>query len=145
MSYQITTTIIGLLLSGTILYLVRRDHMHGPYAVWWLAIAAAIIVFGVRPTLIDDLARLAGVSYPPTLLFSLAIGFILLRMMRTDVEGSKHERRIRRLAQKVAILSEENRELRRTLAQRENKAQESAEQTLLDKPAQTSVEKRASG
>jgi len=118
MSYQITTTIIGLLLGGVIFYLVRRDHMHGPYAVWWLGVAATIIVFGVRPTLIDDLARLVSVGYPPTLLFSIAIAFILMRMLKTDVEGSKHERRIRRLAQKVSILSEENRQLRRMLDQR---------------------------
>ena len=145
MSYQITTMIIGLLLGGTIFYLVRRDHMHGPYAVWWLGVAAAIIVFGIRPTLIDDLARWVSVGYPPTLLFSIAIAFILMRMLKTDVEGSKHERRIRRLAQKVSILSEENRQLHQMLTQRNDRpASQSDDNTRLPRHQQAPENKRAS-
>ena len=34
MTMQITAALIGVLLAGSILYLVRRDHLHGPYALW---------------------------------------------------------------------------------------------------------------
>lgn len=115
MSYQITTTIIGLVLASSILYLVRRDHLHGPYALWWLSVAAMTIVLGVFPMAIDWLARLTGVSYPPNLLFAIAIGLMLLKMLKSDIESSRHERRIRRLGQRMAILSEENQRLREDL------------------------------
>ncbi len=108
MSYQITTSLIGLLLAASILYLVRRDRLHGPYALWWLTVAAITVLLGVFPKIIDVLAAYTGVSYPPNLLFSLAIGLLLLKMLKADIESSRHERRIRRLGQKMAILAEEN-------------------------------------
>ncbi|MEM7705106.1 MAG: DUF2304 domain-containing protein [Pseudomonadota bacterium] len=108
MSYQVTTSFIGILLAGAILYLVRRDHLHGPYALWWLVVAGITIVLGLFPRTIDLIAGYTGVSYPPNLLFSLAIGMLLLKMLKSDIESSRHERRIRRLGQKMAILAEEN-------------------------------------
>jgi len=44
MTAQITSGVIAVLLAGSILYLVRRDHLHGSYAVWWLVVAAAILL-----------------------------------------------------------------------------------------------------
>ena len=41
---QITSAILGIVLAGAILFLVRRDHLHGPYAVWWFGVAAATFV-----------------------------------------------------------------------------------------------------
>lgn len=116
MSYQITTTIIGLVLAGSILYLVRRDHLHGSYALWWLGVAALAIILGAFPHLIDAVAIYTGISYPPNLLFALVIGMLLIKMLRADIESSRHERRIRRLGQKLAILAEENQRLQEEIA-----------------------------
>ncbi len=108
MSYQLTTMVLGIGIASAILYMVRRDRLHGPYAYWWLGVTLAAIVLGLKPTLVDEVANLTGVTYPPTLLFSLVIGLILLRMLRMDIESSRHERRIRRLAQQLAIVAEQN-------------------------------------
>ena len=107
MTSQLTSAAIGVLLAGAILYLVRRDHMHGTYALWWLAIAAAILVLGVFPPAIDFLGRITGISYPPVLPIIIGIGMILIRMLRTDIDRSRQERQLRRLAQKLAILEQE--------------------------------------
>jgi hypothetical protein len=104
---QITSAVIGVLLAGAILYLVRRDHLHGSYALWWLAVAAAILVLGVFPPAIDWLGRVTGISYPPVLPIIVGIGMILIRMLRTDIDRSRQERQLRRLAQKLAILEQE--------------------------------------
>lgn len=107
MTSQLTSAAIGILLAGAILYLVRRDHMHGSYALWWLAIAAAILVLGIFPPVIDWLGRVTGISYPPVLPIIIGIGMILIRMLRTDIDRSRQERQLRRLAQKLAILEQE--------------------------------------
>lgn len=116
MNSQITSALIGALLAGAILYLVRRDHMHGSYALWWLAIAAAILVLGVFPPVIDWLGRVTGISYPPVLPIIVGIGMILIRMLRTDIDRSRQERQLRRLAQKLAILEQELSAVRRDRA-----------------------------
>ena len=116
MTSQLTSAAIGILLAGAILYLVRRDHMHGSYALWWLAIAAAILVLGVFPPVIDWLGRVTGISYPPILPIIVGIGMILIRMLRTDIERSRQERQLRRLAQKLAILEQELAATRRDAA-----------------------------
>lgn len=103
-SHQITSTAIGLSIAGAILYLVRRDHMHGPYAIWWLCTAAIIVIISLFPQLIDHLARLLGVNYPPILAVTLGIGLILIKMLTMDLDRSRQERKIRRLTQRLAML-----------------------------------------
>lgn len=104
--YQITSTVIGVALALVILFMVRRDHLHGPYAVWWLSIAAGVIVLGVFPRIIDKFGDMLGINYPPILAVILALCLVLLRMMRMDVERSDQERRMRRLTQKMAVLEQ---------------------------------------
>ena len=116
MTNQLTSAAISVLLAGAILYLVRRDHMHGSYALWWLAIAAAILLLGVFPPVIDWLGRITGISYPPVLPIIVGIGMILIRMLRTDIDRSRQERQLRRLAQKLAILEQELGTLRQNAA-----------------------------
>ncbi|WP_294053757.1 DUF2304 domain-containing protein, partial [Thiolapillus sp.] len=38
------SAIIGLLTAGLIFYLVRRDHLHTRYALWWVPVALVMAV-----------------------------------------------------------------------------------------------------
>ena len=107
MTAALTAGLIGVLLAGAILYLVRRDHLHGTHALWWFAVAGAILVLGIFPPVIDWLGRLTGISYPPVLPIIIGIGMILIRLLKIDVDRSRSERQMRRLTQKLAILEEE--------------------------------------
>ena len=107
MPYQLTSTILGLLLAGSILWLIRRDHLHSHHASWWLLIAFMIMLLGIFPTIIDRFAGLLGVNYPPTLLFVLGMGMILIKVINIDLHQSQLERKMRRLAQRLAILEGE--------------------------------------
>ena len=107
MTMQITAALIGLLLASSILFLVRRDHLHGPYALWWLIVATSTLILGVAPRLVDRLAEFAGIAYPPVLPIIIGVSLILIRLLQLDIERSRQERQIRRLTQKLAILEEE--------------------------------------
>ncbi|WP_257387759.1 DUF2304 domain-containing protein [Tahibacter caeni] len=122
MTAQITAALLGLALAGSILYLVRRDHLHGPYALWWLIVAAATLVLGFVPRTIDWLAHLTGIAYPPVLPIIIGLSLILLRLLQLDIERSRQERQIRRLNQKLAILEEELTTLRRAMTSRTESA-----------------------
>lgn len=107
MSLPITAAALGLLIAGGILYLVRRDHLHGSHAVWWLLVAAVALLFGFFPRLVDVLGTALGVKYPPMLLVILGLIALLLKLVQMDIDLSRRERRLRRLTQKVALLEYE--------------------------------------
>jgi hypothetical protein len=95
---------MALAIAGGILYLVRRDHMRGPYAVWWIFAATAVAALGLFPREFDGFARLLGVAYPPTLFIVAALGLLLVKILTLDLGRSKQERKLRRLVQRLAIL-----------------------------------------
>ncbi len=103
---NITILIIGAILSISILYLVRKGKMHGPYATWWLLVAVSAIVLSIFPNIVDWVAAQVGITYPPTLLLVLSVSMILIRMLTMDMALTKKERKIRRLTQKMAILED---------------------------------------
>jgi len=107
MSYQITSATLGLCLATIILWLIRRDHLHSRHGFWWLLVALGVMLLGIFPTIIDKLAIFFGVSYPPTLLFILGMGMILIKVINIDLHQSDLERKIRSLAQRMAILEGE--------------------------------------
>ncbi|KAA3644389.1 MAG: DUF2304 domain-containing protein [Proteobacteria bacterium] len=100
----LTIFIIGALLSISILYLVRKGKLHGPYATWWLMVAVFAIVLSSFPKIIDWVAVQVGITYPPTLLLVVSISFILIRMLTMDLALSRKEQKIRRLTQRIAML-----------------------------------------
>ena len=112
MNLVMLTLAIGLILAGSILYLVRRDHLHGPYALGWLALATGIILIAAFPRIIDRIGNLIGIYYPPILVCLVAIAALLIKSLISDLERSRQERSLRRLSQKLAILENELAELR---------------------------------
>jgi len=109
---QLFAEILALAVIVLIVWLIRRDRLPISHAIWWLAVAVTIAVFGFFPGLIDALASIAGISYPPSLLFMLAILTLLIKVLLEDLEVTTNRRRLLRLAQKTAMLEEEVRRMR---------------------------------
>ncbi|HFC30081.1 MAG TPA: DUF2304 domain-containing protein [Oceanospirillales bacterium] len=101
---NITTLVIGAILAITIFVMVRKDHLHGPFAIWWLVVASLAILLAAFPKLMNDVAHAVGINYPPTLILVLAVSIILLKMLSQDVQRTQQEKKIRRLTQKMAML-----------------------------------------
>lgn len=105
--YILLSSVIGLIISGLILWLIRRDHLHIKYSIWWLIMAIGIVTLGFFPQIVDRIADQVGVSYPPILAIVIALGVILLKMLMMDIESSSNRRKIIRLTQKLAILEQQ--------------------------------------
>jgi hypothetical protein len=106
-TYQWTSAALGLGIAGMILYLIRRDHLHSQHAVWWLGAALFIAVLGLFPKIVDWAATYLNINYPPTLLFILGMGMMLIKVLSIDIHQSRQERKIRRLVQRLALLEAE--------------------------------------
>lgn len=115
MTLQIFVGFLALAVAVLIVWLIRHERLPVKRSLWWLAVAVVIGIFGFFPQMIDQTAKLVGISYPPALLFTLAILTLLIKLLLEDMEVSTQQRRILRLAQKTAMLEEAIRELREQL------------------------------
>lgn len=109
---QITTTLLGIGLAAVILLLVRRDHLYLLHGLFWILVAGAAAILGVWPGLIDRLAVIVGIGYPPALLLLVAVVIALVKTLHTDIINTRVERDVRRLNQRLAILEADNAALR---------------------------------
>jgi hypothetical protein len=107
LSAHLTSLGIGVTIAIVILALVRKNHLMVGHAIWWLLVAVASITFGAYPRLIDRIGAVLGIHYPPILLIIICLGFILIKMLTMDLKRSEHERNIRALTQRLAILESE--------------------------------------
>ena len=105
-------TLLGIGLAAVILLLVRRDHLYLLHGLFWILVAGAAAVLGVWPGLIDRLAVVVGISYPPALLLLVAVVIVLVKTLHTDIVNTRVERDVRRLNQRLAILEADNAALR---------------------------------
>jgi len=111
-SYKITTTILGVIIFLIIFSLVRRGRLQEKYALTWFAIGILVVLLSIFPGIIDKIAQLTGVTYPPALLFAIAVGVLLIQNLYLFIFASQNEVRIKDLMQQVAVLNKLMEELR---------------------------------
>ncbi|WP_353233646.1 DUF2304 domain-containing protein [Diaphorobacter ruginosibacter] len=115
-SLQTTTMLLGVGLAILILYLIRRDHLYLMHGLFWGAVAIAAAVLGSWPGLIDKLAHVVGIFYPPTLVLLFACIVLFIKALHADMMNTRIERDVRRLNQRLAMLESDMENLSETKA-----------------------------
>ncbi|MEC9000581.1 MAG: DUF2304 domain-containing protein [Actinomycetota bacterium] len=87
-----------------IVRMVRQGVLKAKYTVLWLTVGLVLAVVASVPTVLDTIADRLGIWYQPTLFLLLAIGFLLLVAMHFSYELSRLEKRVRTLAEELALL-----------------------------------------
>jgi hypothetical protein len=87
-----------------ILELIRRRRLQERYAFLWLVTAVTMFVLALWRDGLGELADLAGIAYPPSLLFVLAALFILAVLLHYSTVISQLSDQNKILAQRVALL-----------------------------------------
>jgi hypothetical protein len=93
---------LGLL--GLVVELVRRRKLGEGYSLLWLLTSIVLVVLSLWRGLLDILADLVGIFYPPTALFVVGFGFVLLILLQFSVVVSRLSAENKGLAQRLAIL-----------------------------------------
>ena len=106
-AYQWTAAFIGLAIAIVILWLVRRHHLHGPYAIWWILVASGVLIVSLFSEWLNPVASLLGISYAPILPLILALGAVLVKILTMDLERTRQEVALRRMAQRLGMLEAE--------------------------------------
>jgi hypothetical protein len=92
--------------------LLRRGVLREKYAVLWLLFSGAALFFAVVPPALYWVTNLLGVQTPANLLFFVTIVLLVLVSVQLSYELSRHEARIRRLAEEVALLDQQIKNMR---------------------------------
>jgi hypothetical protein len=95
----------GLLL--VILELVRRKRLMERYALLWLFSTVILLVLAAWQGLMNTLASAVGIAYPPSALFAVAFGFVVVLLVHFSMAVSRLTDQNKVLAQRVGLLQQQ--------------------------------------
>jgi hypothetical protein len=107
---QIVAIVSTLALLLLVLELVRRRRLLERYALVWLGSALILLALGIWGDLLSTIASAIGIAYPPSALFVIAFGFILLLLLHFSIAVSKLTDQTKVLAQRLAMLEQRQRD-----------------------------------
>ena len=93
--------------------LVRRRKLREEYSWVWIATAGAVSLLALNQSLLLTITRWIGAASSASTLFFGAIVFLLALCIQFSIRLSRLTHRQRTLAQRMALMEEEMRELRR--------------------------------
>lgn len=107
---MVTQRVIAIVVSGglllLILELVRRKRLMERYALLWLFSTALLLVLSVWSGLLNSVASALGVSYPPSALFAVAFGVVLVLLVHFSLAVSRLSDQNKVLAQRLGLLQQ---------------------------------------
>jgi hypothetical protein len=113
--YQIFTSTVALLFFIIVFFLIRRDSILMGAAFRWFSIAVMTLILGFYPKISDVAASFLGISYPPILPVTLACLLLMIKSLLADIERTKTQVKLDRLAQRLAIIELELNETKKHL------------------------------
>ena len=107
--------LVAILATGVLLLavleMVRRRRLMERYALLWLLSCVVLLALASWPEALSWISRRIGIFYPPTALFIVAFGFILLLLLHFSAAVSRLSDQTKVLAQRLALLEERVRHL----------------------------------
>ena len=100
---QALTSIVTITFLAVIIRMVRARRLRAKYSFLWMLVGAVILVFAVVPGLLSRTAEVAGILYPPALLFLGATLLLLFIAVHFSWELSRIEERSRTLTEELAL------------------------------------------
>jgi hypothetical protein len=109
---SILASIAALILLLVVLELIRSRRLQERYALLWLLTCVVVLFFSLWRDALGRFSDLIGIAYPPSALFLLASGFILVLLLHYSTVISELAERNLVLAQRLALLEQKLRETR---------------------------------
>ena len=94
------------------LELVRRRKLSEDYSIVWILGALILLVFSIWRGLLDSVAELVGIFYPPSVLLMGLVLLVFVALLAMSVVLSRQRRQIESLTEESAVLAAEIRDLR---------------------------------
>ncbi len=91
--------------------LIRRGRLKERYSLLWLLAGGILLFLSSSRSVLEFISRKVGIFYPPSFLFLLAFLFLLLITLHFSVVISGLSEKNKKLAQELALLRQEMRDL----------------------------------
>lgn len=109
MSLNVRLVILGLgfLFLLIIFEMVRRKKFREELSIAWFLVGIALMASAVADKIVDPLARVLRIGYPPALVFIWVFFFLMLALLYFSYIISDLKGKVKELSQKVALLEYE--------------------------------------
>jgi len=87
-----------------VLELVRKKRFREELSIIWLFFALSIAISSVLDKIIDPLARILNISYPPVFAFMLISIIMIISLLYFSLVTSDLKSKVKELTQKIALL-----------------------------------------
>lgn len=104
---QIILMAISILFFALIFFMMLRKKLEIEYALVWLITGLIFIIFSFFPSLIVMLSKLLHIIETVNTLFLIIIFFLIIILFTITLSHSKNSKKIKDLAQSVALLESE--------------------------------------
>lgn len=105
---------IGALISMCVLLnMIRKKQLELRYTLSWLAVGTSVIILACFPGVLEWMAKFVGIASPVNMLFFFGFLFSLAIILVLTVSISRMSVRVKRLAQEIALLREEQENMER--------------------------------
>jgi hypothetical protein len=114
---EIIMLVVPAVLFAVVVELVRRRRLREDYSLLWLVTFGVLVLFAVFPnSLLDGLADLMGIFYPPAALFVVGFGLMLLVLLQFSLVITRLAQQNKQSAQRIALLNARVRELEQQIS-----------------------------
>jgi hypothetical protein len=103
---QLVAILASVVVLLAVLEMVRRRRLMERYALLWLFSAVVLLALASAPGVLSRISGVIGIKYPPTALFIVAFGFVLLLLLHFSAAVSRLSDQSKVLAQRMALLEE---------------------------------------
>jgi hypothetical protein len=103
-SFRLVILCSGIALLLLMVELVRRRRFREELSMTWFLVGLIIMASSYGDVIVDPLARLLGVKYPPALVFSLVIFCLVVTLLYFSAIISDLKGKIKELSQKIALI-----------------------------------------
>lgn len=101
---RLTVFVIGILFSIGNIVLMTRKKLNERTTILWLFGTIVALIVACFPRLLNQAARYVGVSYPPALLYLIAILVLLTIVIYQSMQIAALDYKLREIGQAVAML-----------------------------------------
>ena len=103
MRLQLVVGFLAIVLAVVVVEALRRRRLSEGWALLWIGVAVAGLVLGLARPLVDRLSTSLGIAYGTSLVFALAIVFLVVVCINLSMQVSRLNRRVELLAEEVAL------------------------------------------